>query len=254
MKLFSLEGKTAIVIGGSKGLGRGIATGLSFAGANVVICSRNKDDLNRAANEISKDTGGVVEAVAVDISSVDEINRLVDIVAEMYGHIDILVNSAGVNIRKPAIEYSEADWDIVQNIQLKQVFFTCQAVAKHMISKKIQGKIINIASLTSQLGLPNMISYCCAKGAIVQMTKALANELAIHGINVNAIGPGYYKTEMTKPLLDNNENMERIISRIPMRRTGDPEDLMGTAIFLSAEASDYITGQIIYVDGGWLAC
>lgn len=254
MEKFELKGKTAIIIGGSKGLGFGMATGMAEAGADVVLSSRNQDDLDRAAKEISQKTGANVVGIAADITSIEGINNLVDKVVTRFGHIDILLNGAGLNIRKSVLEFEEADWDKVQNVQLKYVFFMCQAVAKHMVENKIKGKIINIASLTSQLGLPNMVSYCAAKGAIVQMTKALANELAPYGINANAIGPGYYETAMTKPIFENVEYAQKLLSRIPTNRFGIPEDLAGTAVFLASEASDYVTGQVLYVDGGFLAC
>lgn len=254
MELFSLKGKTALIIGGSKGLGKGMATGLACAGANIVLCSRKQSDLNAAADEIHAKIGAKAIGIAADIKSVDAINRLFDDAEEAFGQVDILINAAGLNLRGPALEFTEEQWDEVQDVQMKYVFFACQAAAKRMIAAGNRGKIINIASLTSQLGLKNMISYCCAKGGVVQMTKALANEWAPYGINVNAIGPGYYETEMTKPLFENKEYLQGLLARIPMDRTGLPEDLMGTAVFLASGASDYITGQVIYVDGGWLAC
>lgn len=252
MDLFSLKGKTAIVIGGSRGLGKGIATGLSAAGADVVICSRNQNDLDVAAKEISSVTCGNVKGLAVDITSCKACQEIVDKVASEFGHIDILVNSAGLNIRKSVLDFQEADWDKVMDVQIKYVFFLSQAVAKHMIANNIKGKIINIASLNSELGFKNMIAYVAAKGGIRQITKAMANELAEYGIGVNAIGPGYFETEMTKPLFQDQENVKRFLSRIPVKRIGIPEDLIGAAVFLASSASDYVVGQTIYVDGGWL--
>lgn len=252
--MFSLNGKTAIVVGGSKGLGYGMATGLATAGAAVILVSRHQEELDAAANEIAALTQATVVGMAADIGSPASIQTLMEQAVRQFGHVDILINSAGLNVRKPALEFTEADWDTVQNVQLKSVFFMSQAVARHMKEQNIRGKIINIASLTSQLGLPNMISYCAAKGAIVQLTKGMGNELAQYGINVNAIGPGYYETAMTKPLLQNKEYAGKLLSRIPMDRFGIPEDLAGAAVFLASDASDYITGQVIYVDGGFLAC
>lgn len=252
---FSLTGKTAIVVGGSKGLGFGMATGLAEAGANVVLVSRNQNQLDAAAAKITEATSNEnVVGFSADITSMDNINGLIDKVCGKFGQIDILFNGAGVNKRVAAIDFTEEDWDIVQNTQLKYVFFMCQAVARQMIEKGIKGKIINIASLTSQLGLPNMISYCAAKGAVVQITKAMANEWAQYGINVNAIGPGYYETEMTAPLFADEKRRAELFARIPQKRFGLPSDLAGTAVFLASEASDYITGQVVYVDGGFLCC
>ena len=174
---FSLKGKTAVLVGGSKGLGFGMATGLAEAGANIVLVSRHQDQLDEAAAKITAETSNEnVVGFATDITSIENINALVEKVCDKFGQIDILFNGAGVNKRFSALEFTEADWDIVQDTQLKYVFFMCQAVAKQMVEKGIKGKIINIASLTSELGLPNMISYCAAKGAIVQITKAMANE------------------------------------------------------------------------------
>lgn len=252
MDLFSLKGKTAIVIGGSKGLSKGMATGFSQAGANVVIVSRKQNELDEAAADIASKTGGVVKGVAADITSVEACQNLVDKVAAEFGQVDILLNGAGLNIRKPITEYMEEDWDKVLDVQLKYVFFMGQAVAKQMIEKNIKGKIINICSLNSELGLKNMVAYVAAKGGIRQMTKAMAHELAQYGISVNAIGPGYFATEMTKPIFENPDNIRRFKERIPFGRTGVPEDLIGTAIFLASPASDYIVGQTIYVDGGYL--
>lgn len=253
MDLFSLKGKTAIVIGGSKGIGKGMATGLAYAGAAVVLSSRNQKDLEAAAKEISNLTKSKVIGIAADITSIEGINEVVEKVIYEFGHIDILINGAGVNVRKAALDFTEKDWDIVQDVQSKYVFFMCQAVARHMAEKGIKGKIINIASLTSLLGFKNMVSYCAAKGAIVQMTRALANELAVYGICVNAMIPGYTKTEMTKAIFDDAEKVREMLSRIPMNRTGVPEDYMGVAVFLASNASDYATGQLFIIDGGWAA-
>jgi NAD(P)-dependent dehydrogenase (short-subunit alcohol dehydrogenase family) len=252
MDLFSLKGKTALVIGGSKGLCKGIATGFSQAGADVVISSRKQNELDAAAQEISSVTGGIVKGIAADITSVSACQELVDNVAAEFGHIDILVNGAGLNIRKSVLDYEEADWDKVMDVQIKYVFFMGQAVAKHMVANNIKGKIINIASLNSELGLKNMVAYVAAKGGIRQITKAMANELSEYGIGVNAIGPGYFETEMTKPLFQDPENVKRFLARIPVKKIGVPEDLIGTAVFLASNASDYVVGQTIYVDGGWL--
>ncbi len=254
MDQFSLKGKTVIAIGGSKGLGKGMAEGLALAGADVVISSRKQAELDKTAAELSAATKGSVVGIAADVSTKAGVDGLVAAVEERFGHIDILINGAGLNIRKSILDCTEEDWDAVQNVQIKSVFLMSQAVAHHMIKNQIHGKIINVASLTSQLGLKNMISYCCAKGAVVQLTKAMANELAEYGINVNAIGPGYYETEMTKPLFEVPEKRAELFARIPMKRFGLPQDLAGAATFLASPASDYVTGQVIYVDGGWLAC
>ncbi|HZK60513.1 MAG TPA: SDR family oxidoreductase, partial [Anaerovoracaceae bacterium] len=207
-----------------------------------------------AAKEILGRTGGTVIGISADIKSLDGVNSLVSKVVEKFGHIDILINGAGLNVRDTVLEFTEEGWDAVQDVQIKYVFFMSQAVAKHMVEKGIKGRIINIASLTSILGLKNMVSYACAKAAVVELTKVLANELAQYGINVNAFGPGYVKTDMTKAVFDDQERVKEILVRIPMDRFGMPEDMVGAAIYLASDASSYVTGQVIYVDGGWLAC
>lgn len=250
--LFDLTGKVAIVVGGSRGLGKGMAVALADAGATVVIASRGREALEAAAAEIERETGGKCLAIPLDVTSLTGIRTFVAEVDQKLGRIDVLINCAGVNIRKSALEFEESDWDQVTDTQLKYVFFMTQAVGAIMVERGIKGRIINIGSLSSALGLKNMVAYCASKGAIVQLTKALANEWAQYGICVNAIGPGYYFTEMTKPLLDNPEVMKKYQERIPMGRLGLPDDLATTAVYLSSDASGYVTGQIVYVDGGWL--
>lgn len=250
--LFDLSGKTAIVVGGGTGLGRGMAAGLAGAGAAVVIASRRMEILRRTAAEIEAETGGRVIPMRLDISSVSEIREFVARVGEQLGRIDILINSAGINIRKTALEFEEDDWDKVLDTQLKYVFFMDQAVGKYMAEHQTPGRIIHVGSLTSAIGLKNMVAYGAAKGAILQLTKALANEWAQYGICVNAIGPGYYRTEMTEPLLKNPDIVRKYEEKIPMARLGVPQDLATTAVYLASEYSSYVTGQMIYVDGGWL--
>jgi len=252
LEIFNLKDKTAVVCGASRGLGKGMAKALASAGADVVLASRSENVLKEVAEEISEETGSKAFPVVYDITKMEDADKLVQKTMAEFGKIDILVNAAGMNIRKPVIEVTEKDWDTIMSIQLKGVFFTCQAVAKEMI-KQGSGKIINTASLTSVIGLPNICIYGAAKGAIVQMTKGMAVEWAKHNINVNAIGPGYYKTEMTKALFEDEEKLKGLMSRIPMGRTGLSQDLAGTVVFLASDASDYITGQVVYVDGGWLA-
>ena len=250
--LFDLSGKVAIVIGGSRGLGRGMAKGLADAGATVVISSRGKEALMQAAAELCAETGSVVEGMPLDITSVSAIEEFVAEVANKFGRIDILINCAGINIRKPALEYTEEEWNEVTDTQLKYVFFMNQAVGRYMVANKIKGRIINVGSISSMVGLKNMIAYCSSKGAITQMTKALANEWAQYGITVNAICPGYCFTEMTRPLLSDEAVVAKYKEKIPMGRLGEAEDMATTAVYLAADASSYVTGQMIYVDGGWL--
>ncbi len=253
MDMFSLKGKNALVIGGSKGLGEGIARGLVEAGAVAVVSSRSQADCDKAAAGITETTGGQCYGISADISTKEGVDALVNKVIEKLGHIDILVNSAGVNIRKPAVEYTVEDWDKVQDVQLKGVFLACQAVGKHMIEKGIKGKIINISSINARVvARPNIVSYVAAKGAVMQMTKALAVEWAQYGITVNAVAPGFFETAMTKVLFEDPATREEMFRHIPVKRFGNADtDLAGMVVYFASEASNYTTGQIIYIDGGY---
>ena len=253
MNFFSLEGKVALVIGGTRGIGEGIATGLSEAGADVVIVSRHQDGSDEAAKRITEYTHRETFGMVADVASRESVETLVKEVWEKFGHIDILVNGAGVNIRKDTIEVSEEEWDHVQNDQLKGTFFACQTVGRYMIENGIKGKIINISSIDSLVvSQSNIISYMAAKGAITQITKSLAVEWAEKGICVNAIAPGYFQTVMTKPLFENKVIREQLLSNIPQKRFGSPyKDIAGLAIYLASDSSNYTTGQSICVDGGY---
>ena len=248
--LFDLNGKTALVTGGGRGIGRGIALALAEAGANVAVTSRTESELKSVASEISVLSRKAYYST-VDARNKEEIINFVEKVVQEEGKIDILVNGAGTNKRVPFLEVTEEDWDFVMDINLKSVLFATQAVIPHMKKQKY-GKIINIASLTSEIGLNHMTIYGASKGGVSQITKALAVEFADDGILTNAIGPGYFKTEMTKVLFEDQQKVEWMKSRIPLKRTGNVEDIQGAAVFLASDASNYITGQTIYVDGGWL--
>jgi NAD(P)-dependent dehydrogenase (short-subunit alcohol dehydrogenase family) len=248
--LFDLNGKTALVTGGGRGIGRGIALALAEAGANVAVTSRTESELKSVASEISALSRKAYYST-VDARNKEAISNFVEKVVQEEGKIDILVNGAGTNKRVPFLEVTEEDWDFVMDINLKSVLFATQAVIPYMKKQKY-GKIINIASLTSEIGLNHMTIYGASKGGVSQITKALAVEFADDGILTNAIGPGYFKTEMTKVLFEDQQKVEWMKSRIPLKRTGNVEDIQGAAVFLASDASNYITGQTIYVDGGWL--
>jgi NAD(P)-dependent dehydrogenase (short-subunit alcohol dehydrogenase family) len=250
LRLFNLIGKTALVTGGGRGIGKTIALALAEAGANVAVISRTESELKETAETIRNFSGNAYYA-AVDARNSEEIRSYVKEIVHHEGKIDILVNAAGTNVRSSFLEVTEEDWDFVMDINLKTALLTSQAVIPYMKEQKY-GKIINIASLTSEIAFPNMSAYAASKGGISQLTKAMAVEFAEDGILVNAIGPGYFKTEMTKVLFEDEKKVEWMKSRIPLKRTGEQEDLKGAAIFLASSASDYITGQTIYVDGGWL--
>ena len=247
MNIFSLENKTAIVTGGNRGLGRGIAKGLAEAGAKVVIMA-SRDSVFRAADELSAD-GLSVQPVKCDLSNEDNIkNGFSEAVALLGGKLDILVNNAGIQRRSKCEEFPLSDWDDVLNVNLRSVFILCQLAGRHMIPNG-GGKIINLASMLSFFGGYTVPAYAASKGGVAQLTKALSNEWASKGINVNAIAPGYMATEMNTRLIeDSSRNAE-----IPAGRWGKPEDMAGTAVFLASSASDYLSGAIIPVDGGYLS-
>ena len=253
LEKFSLKGRSGIVTGGGTGLGKGITTALVQAGAEVAIVGRRLEVLEKTAGELSQQNGKVIP-IKADVSDLSDIKKIVERSLEVFGKIDFLFNNAGTIRRAPCEEHSEADWDIVLQTNLKGPFFLAQAVARTMIARKLKGNIINTSSLISVIGGKNIVSYSASKGGISQITKSMANEWAKYGIRVNAIGPGYFITDVTQPLVDDKERYAGITARIPLGRWGKPEDLGGVAVFLASDASDYLTGQIIFVDGGWLVC
>jgi 2-deoxy-D-gluconate 3-dehydrogenase len=252
LKKFSLKEKSGIVTGGGSGIGKAIAKGLVQAGAEIVIVGRNRERLEKAATEIEK-FGGPVIALQADISKIEEIKKVVDRAVKEFGKIDFLFNNAGIVRRAPSEDFTEKDWDETISTNLKGPFFLAQAVARVMISQKRKGKIINTSSLSAVQGGKRVPAYAASKGGLSQVTKSMANDWAKYNILVNALGPGWVKTELTEPLQQDRERYAEITNRIPLGRWADPEDLMGVAVFLASDASDYITGQTIFVDGGWLS-
>ncbi len=250
--MFSLEGRTALVTGASRGIGREIALAFARAGANLALVARGHEALERVACEIRRE-GRTADVYPFDISAIEEIPALFSRMTAAGPGIDILVNVAGINYRVPAVDYPLNEWRRVLDVNLTAPFVLAQSVARELIEKGRPGKIINIASLLSEAARPNIPAYAASKGGIRQLTKALAVEWAPHRINVNAIGPGYVATELTQPLKEDVEFDEWVRSRTPMGRWAAPSELTGAAVFLASAASDFVTGQIIYVDGGWLA-
>jgi len=250
-QLFSLKGKVSLVTGASKGLGRGYALTLAHAGSDLILISRSKKELESLKEELASKKVKVL-ILPRDLSNFKEIPELVQRSIEQFGKIDILVNNAGINIRKPILDLTEEDLKQVIDLNLMTVFLMSQHVGKQMI-KQGGGKIINIASLTSFIGLPNISIYGASKGGILSLTKSFAVEWAKYRINVNAIAPGYFKTELTSALFRDKRKVNWLLSRIPIGRTGVSEDLSGALLFLASSASDYVTGQVIAVDGGWLS-
>lgn len=249
LDLFDLTGKVAMVTGASKGLGKAMATGLAKAGADLALCARNLDDLGKAAAETGK-WGNRVDAFPFDVRDQESIRKASDSILAKFGRIDILVNNAGINVRKAVLELSEEEWDSVLDTNLKGYFLVAKAVVPAMI-RQGGGKVINISSIFGAVGMNHQAAYAASKGGIVQLTKVMAIEWAKSGIQVNAIGPTYFETPLVAALRNDPERFRFINERTPMGRWGQPEELEGTVIFLASRASDFITGQTIYVDGGW---
>ena len=249
MELFDLSGKVAIVTGGNRGIGFAIAKGLATTGAGVVIANRNADEGQKAADTLRSE-GFQAIAVQTDVSDKSSVSRLVNAVIDEFNRIDILVNSAGVIQRGLVVDFSEAQWDYIMNINLKGLFFCCQLVGKEMIKQK-KGKIINISSNVSEVIQSLRVVYAVSKAGVSHLTRGLAQEWAKYNINVNALGPGPTITELNKKFFEENPaDLQERIDSIPMARVGEPLDHVGAAIFLAADASDYITGQTLLVDGG----
>ncbi|MDX1474070.1 MAG: 2-dehydro-3-deoxy-D-gluconate 5-dehydrogenase KduD [Reinekea sp.] len=248
--MFDLTGKTAIVTGSNVGLGQGIALGLAKAGADIVGVSIGSGD--EMAKEVEA-LGRKFHFIQADLTSIEKVDHIVAEAEEVFGSADVLVNNAGLIRREDSVNFSEADWDLVMNINLKTPFFLAQAFAKRAMAAKRAGKIINIASMLSFQGGIRVPSYTSSKSGIMGLTRLLACEWAPHHINVNAIAPGYFATANTKDLRADPVRSKEILDRIPAARWGDPSDLAGPAVFLASTASDYVNGYTIAVDGGWLA-
>jgi gluconate 5-dehydrogenase len=245
---FDLCGRLALITGSSAGIGFALARGLAQAGAAVVINARNADKLELAAKTL-RGEGATVHTMAFDVTDNAEVTRAVAAIENDIGPIDILVNNAGMQRRAPLEDFTQEHWHELMRTNVDSVFMVGQAVARHMIGRK-QGKIINICSVQSELGRPNIAPYTASKGAVKMLTKGMAIDWGQHGIQVNGLGPGYFKTELNHALVQNPEFSSWLIGRTPSRRWGDVEDLVGPAVFLASDASRFVNGHILYVDGG----
>ncbi|TDO95902.1 2-dehydro-3-deoxy-D-gluconate 5-dehydrogenase KduD [Marinomonas balearica] len=250
LNMFSLEGKVAIVTGCNTGLGQGMALALAKAGAKVVGVNRT-NPVETA--ELIKEAGGEFLNVMADVSSSETPSRVLDETIITFGRVDVLVNNAGIIRRNDAIDFTEKDWDDVMDVNLKSVFFLSQAFAKQVIKQGSSGSIVNIASMLSYQGGIRVPSYTASKSGILGLTRLLANEWAKDGINVNAIAPGYMATNNTEALRNDESRSAEILGRIPAGRWGEPDDVAGPVVFLSSDASRYVNGYTLAVDGGWLA-
>ena len=248
-KKFGLRGKVALVTGSSQGLGLAMARSLGHAGAHVIVNGRDTAKLSPVVAKLT-DHGIHAHAITADLSDRAAVQRLVEESIAWKGHLDILVNNAGIIKRTPAADHTDADWDAVLNVNLNGVFVACRAAGKHMIARG-SGKIINIASLLTFFGGITVPGYAASKGAVGQLTKALSNEWASHGVQVNAIAPGYMRTDNTAALQADAKRSLEILHRIPANRWGEPSDLEGAVVFLASHASDYLSGHVMAVDGGW---
>ena len=246
--LFDLTGKTAVVTGASRGLGQYLGRALARAGADLVITSRHLPDLKPFQEEI-EGIGRKVLPLELDVRDVDGIGRAAESAWSHFGKIDILVNNAGCNVRKPALEITPDDWDLVLGTNLRGTFFVAQAFARPMV-KRGYGRVINIGSVTSVFGSAGIAPYCASRGGIKQLTMSLADEWGPSGVTVNCLAPGWFKTKQNAVLYENAKWVEYITDRIPLKRPGQPNDLDGAVVFLASDASAYITGQILLVDGG----
>ncbi|MBO9651113.1 MAG: glucose 1-dehydrogenase [Variovorax sp.] len=248
LKQFDLTGRTALITGSSAGIGYAIARGLAGTGARVVLNARSSDKLERAAAQL-REEGATVFTSCFDVSAGDAVNAAVDRIEAEVGPIDILVNNAGMQRRAPLDQFEEAHWHELMKTNLDSVFLVGKAVARHMIGRK-QGKIINICSVQSELGRPGIAPYTASKGAVKMLTKGMAIDWGPHGLQINGIGPGYFKTELNDALVKNADFSAWLIGRTPSRRWGDVEELTGAAVFLASDASRFVNGHILYVDGG----
>lgn len=252
IKLFDLTNKVALITGGSKGLGLAMAAGLASAGARLVLVNRNAEEGAQAARDLNGDYGVEAISFAADITQEDQTVAMAKAAMDAFGRIDILINSAGINIRGAIDEVSPADFNQVMNVNVQGTWLSCRAVTPYM-KQAGSGKIINLASTLGLVGLSNRTPYTASKGAVVQMTRALGLELAPFNINVNAICPGPFLTEMNLPIADSEESKKFIVGATALGRWGEMREIQGAAIFLASDAASYMIGSMLTVDGGWTA-
>jgi NAD(P)-dependent dehydrogenase (short-subunit alcohol dehydrogenase family) len=249
---FRLDGRTALITGGARGLGRTMATALAEAGADIALAGRSKDSCDQAAAEIAAATGRAARGFEVDVTRLSDVEKLADDVERECGQVDILVNNAGINIRGPIQQLTEADWDAVVDTNLKGPFLCARAFGPRMVSRG-WGRVINLGSVLAVIALPGRAPYASSKAGVVNLTRVLALEWAGTGVTANAICPGAFATEMNRSLLEDPVKYKEFVAQIPFGRWGELEELTGAVVFLASDASSYVTGTPLYVDGGWIA-
>ena len=248
----NLAGKVAVVTGAGRGIGRRVAIAYAEAGADVALVSRTLEEVEKVAGQI-RALGVRALAIEADLGVPEDVERLVATAVKEMGKLDILVNNAGINHRAPTLDFELADFDRILDVNLRGLYYASQKAAQQMVEQGEGGRIINTTSLASHMGVPGLSAYAASKGGVAMIIRVMAVEWATEGITVNGVSPGYIATSLTQPLRDDEERNEWILSRIPMKRWGTPEDMAGLYVFLASDAASYITGQLFPVDGGWLA-
>lgn len=252
MSLFNLAGKVSLITGAGRGIGRSIALGLAEAGSDLVLCSRSRDELEVVAAE-ARGNGVTVLVAPCDVTEPGQITAAVDSAIREFGHIDVLINNAGMTTKRRAEDLPLEDWQTIINVNLTGVFLMAQAVGRHMLERG-SGSIVNISSIAGKTGLTGSSAYCASKGGVDMLTKTLAVEWADRGVRVNALAPAYTETPLVKSITDVRADFaDKVVARTPMRRMADPDEMVGTAIYLASQASSYVTGETVMVDGGWTA-